>query len=120
MAGDTRTRQIHKAADAALWALQVAGTALFFFAGIPKLTGDDQMVQAFDMIGLGQWFRYATGLIEMVSAVLLLVPATAGIGATLTVLFVISGSPAIPIAVLIAMAIVAWDRRDNTLRLIGR
>jgi uncharacterized membrane protein YphA (DoxX/SURF4 family) len=47
MTGDARTRPIHKAANAALWVLQIAGAALFFFAGIPKLTGDEQMVQAF-------------------------------------------------------------------------
>lgn len=83
----------------------------------------------FETIGLGQWFRYATGLIEIVSAILLLTPGLAGlgaiilvptmIGAILTHLFIIGGSPAIPAGLLIAMAIVAWGRWKETRRLIG-
>jgi hypothetical protein len=34
----------------------------------------------FDKIGLGQWFRYVTGSLEVVGALLLLVPRTSAIG----------------------------------------
>ena len=39
------------------------------------------MVALFDAIGVGQCFRYATGLIEVVSAVALLAPPLAPLGA---------------------------------------
>jgi uncharacterized membrane protein YphA (DoxX/SURF4 family) len=57
--------------NAALWILQLLGAAMFFTAGYPKLLGDPQAVEGFETIGLGQWFRYLTGLIEVVSAILL-------------------------------------------------
>ena len=129
MPGSSAPR-INRGIDVGLWILQIAGAAMFFMAGIPKLIGDDQMAQVFETIGLGQWFRYATGLIEIVSAILLLTPGLAGlgaiilvptmIGAILTHLFIIGGSPAIPAGLLIAMAIVAWGRWKETLRLIRR
>ncbi len=129
MTGSSAPR-INRGIDVGLWILQIAGAAMFFMAGIPKLIGDEQMAQVFETIGLGQWFRYATGLIEIVSAILLLTPGLAGlgaiilvptmIGAILTHLFIIGGSPAIPAGLLIAMAIVAWGRRKETRRLIGR
>jgi hypothetical protein len=64
-----------------LWTLQILSAAMFLFAGSLKLTGAPEMVQTFGAIGLGQWFRYVTGGIEVVSAVLLLIPATAAYGA---------------------------------------
>ena len=41
------------------------------------------MVETFDAIGLGQWFRYLTGLIEVGGAVLLWVPRRQAWGAAL-------------------------------------
>ena len=49
-------------------------TLAFLAAGIAKLAGVQMMVDEFGMLGLGQWFRYATGVIEIGSAVLLWVP----------------------------------------------
>jgi uncharacterized membrane protein YphA (DoxX/SURF4 family) len=122
--------RIGKGKNAALWLLQVLGAAIFFMSGWMKLSGNEQMVQMFNLIGVGQWIRYATGLIEFGSAILLLLPAFSGIGALLLVpimigailthLFVIGGSPALPIGLLVAMAVVAWGRKERTLRLIGR
>lgn len=48
--------------------------ALFLFGAFMKLTSQDMMVAEFDRVGLGQWFRYVTGLIELVGAIGLLVP----------------------------------------------
>jgi hypothetical protein len=83
------------------------------------------MVQVFDAVGLGQWFRYLTGAIEVAGAVLLLIPVTsffAGLlltatmtGAVVTHLFVIGGNPA-PALVLLAMsAFVAWRQKPAAL-----
>jgi uncharacterized membrane protein YphA (DoxX/SURF4 family) len=103
------------------WTLQVLIAAMFLFAGSLKLTGAPLMVQEFGMIGLGQWFRYLTGSIEVVSAVLLFVPglalygalaaAVTMTGAVIAHVAVLGGSP-VPAAVLFAAAVsVAWIRR---------
>jgi putative oxidoreductase len=60
--------------------VQVLGAVLFFIAGFAKLSGDEQMIQTFAAIGMGQWHRYVTGLFEFASAILLLIPALSGIG----------------------------------------
>ena len=110
--------------------IQVFGAVLFFLAGFAKLSGDEQMVQKFAAIGIGQWLRYVTGLIDVASAILLLIPVLSGIGALLvapimigvivTHIVIIGGSPALPIGLLIIASIVAWGRRETTLRLIWR
>jgi uncharacterized membrane protein YphA (DoxX/SURF4 family) len=106
---------------ALLWTAQIAAAALFLFTGGSKLAGDPTMVQTFDAIGAGQWFRYLTGAIEAGSAVLLLVPSLAVygaaalavtmIGAIVTHLFIIGGSPAPAIVLLAITATIAWVRR---------
>jgi putative oxidoreductase len=103
-----------------VWALQVVSAALFLFSGTLKLTGAPMMVQMFGAIGVGQWFRYFTGGLEVISAVLLLVPSLARfgalalaitmVGAILTHLFIIGGSPAVPVALLAATTTIAWVR----------
>src|SRR6266446_496760 len=58
----------------ALWLTQVALALMFLMAGGSKLAGVPPMVSLFDAIGLGQWFRYVTGVIEVTSGIALLVP----------------------------------------------
>jgi putative oxidoreductase len=116
--------------NAGLWFLQAASAAIFVMAGVPKLTGAESMVHAFAAVGLGQWFRYFTGVLEIVGAVALLVPAFAGVGAlwltavmvgaVIAHLAVLGGNPAVPVALLVAMAIVAWGRWERTARLFTR
>jgi uncharacterized membrane protein YphA (DoxX/SURF4 family) len=110
-----------------MWALQILAGAAFFAAGTGKLLGAEQMVQLYDNIGIGQWFRYVTGLIEVGGAILLLVPRLAVygalllicvmIGAIITHLFIVGGS-AVPALVLLAiLAAVVWLRRHEIPRL---
>jgi len=105
------------------WTLQVLIVAMFLFAGSLKLTGAPLMVQEFELLGLGQWFRYFTGSIEVVSAVLLLVPglalygalaaAVTMTGAVIAHAVVLPGSP-VPAAVLFVAAVsVVWIRRSG-------
>jgi putative oxidoreductase len=106
---------------AVVWTLQVAVAAMFLMAGTSKLAGVPMMVQMFDAIGIGQWFRYLTGTIEVLSAILLLVPQLARYGALAAVatmvgavfvhLAVVGGSPLVPILLLAAAVSVAWIRR---------
>ena len=116
----TQTSLKRRALTAVIWTLQMASAALFLFSGTLKLSGAPMMVQMFGAIGLGQWFRYFTGGLEVISAVLLLVPSLARfgalalavtmVGAILTHLFIIGGNPAVPIALLAATTTVAWVR----------
>jgi putative oxidoreductase len=69
----------------ALWLTQIALAAMFVFAGGLKLTGAPDMLGLFDAVGIGQWFRYVTGSIEVISAVALLVPSWAAFGALLLI-----------------------------------
>jgi putative oxidoreductase len=103
------------------WTLQALIAAMFLFAGSSKLSGAPPMVQTFGLLGLGQWFRYSTGTIEIVSAVLLFIPglalygalaaAVTMTGAVIAHVAVLGGSP-VPAAVLFAAAVsVIYIRR---------
>ena len=98
---------------------------MFLLAGGSKLLGAAAMVGLFDAIGIGQWFRYLTGSIEVGSAVALLVPSLAAFGAVALVptmigaiamhLFIVGGSPAMPVILLLGAAGVTWARRHQLL-----
>ena len=105
-----------------VWVLQVATGLAFLAAGTSKLAGAQQMVEMFDKIGAGQWFRYLTGLLEVTGAISLFVPRFAFYGAALLVavmagavfthLTVLGGSP-VPAATLLVMsAIIAYLRKN--------
>lgn len=105
----------------ALWAVKAVLTAIFAAAGGAKLAGAQPMVEAFGTIGLGQWFRYLTGAIELAGAAALLLPALAGFaalllaatmaGAALTHLTVLPGSPLPALALLALCLLVAGAYR---------
>ena len=69
-----------------LWALRIVVAGLFLFAGFMKLTGQPMMVQEFETVGLGQWFRYATGVLEVIGAIMVLVPTVSALGGCLLLL----------------------------------
>ena len=100
------------------WVLQALVAAAFLGAGIPKLMGAAPMVQLFDTIGIGQWFRYVTGG----SALLLLIPPAAFgaillactmIGAILAHVFVLHSNPGSPAVLLILVGAIVWLRRGQ-------
>lgn len=66
-----------------LWVLRALVAALFLLAGFMKLSGQPMMVEEFGVIGLGQWFRYLTGAVEVIGAIAVLVPAVSALGAAL-------------------------------------
>ena len=116
--------------SAGLWVVRGLLALVFLAAGGVKLYGLPMMVQEFDHIGLGQWFRYFTGGLEVLGALLILTPSLAGlgalllicimIGATVTHLFVIGGS-AVPALVLLALsAIVVYAKRIQIALLLKR
>jgi putative oxidoreductase len=117
------TLQRGRASLIALWITQVALALMFLMAGGSKLAGVPAMVTLFGALGLGQWFRYVTGVIEVTSGILLLVPSAAIYGALLLIptmlgaivvnLFVVPASPVAPLLLLLAAAAVAWARRHQ-------
>jgi putative oxidoreductase len=119
-----------KALNIGLWVVQVLLAAMFFMAGGNKLGGNPQMVGMFEAIGIGQWFRYLTGSLEVIGALLLLIPTFSGVGgllltgvmggALLTHLFIIGGNPTMAIVLFVGALFVAYGRGDRTLKLIGR
>ena len=46
-----------------VWAVRLFLALAFGAAGAAKLAGVPQMVQIFDHIGIGQWFRCVTGIV---------------------------------------------------------
>ena len=138
IANDTATRAVTqtgtnlqrgRASLVALWLTQVALAAVFLMAGGSKLAGVPAMVSLFDAVGLGQWFRYVTGVIEVTSGIALLVPSAAlfgamlliptMLGATVANLF-LGQSPAPPLVLLLVAAAVAWTRRNQLQGLFSR
>jgi uncharacterized membrane protein YphA (DoxX/SURF4 family) len=100
------TVQRGRASLIALWLTQVVLALMFLMAGGSKLAGTPDMVRLFDAVGLGQWLRYVTGTIEVTSGIALLVPSAAPfgallliptmLGASLTNVFIVHTSPAMP------------------------
>lgn len=59
---------------------------MFIGTGLEKFpSGPGYWVQVFDTIGLGQWFRYFTGVVETLGGVLFLIPRATTVGAFLLV-----------------------------------
>jgi putative oxidoreductase len=68
-----------------IWALRIILGLLFLFTAFAKLSGQPMMVAEFDTVGLGQWFRYLTGALELVAAIAVLIPTVSAFGALLMV-----------------------------------
>lgn len=110
----------------AVWALRIVVAAAFLGAGGTKIYGAPLLVEQFELIGLGDWFRYVTGALEMTGAVLVLSPGFAAFGGVLlsgimagaifTHLAVIGGSPLPAIVLLALSAVVAYAHREQLQR----
>ena len=106
------------------WALRSAVAAAFIVFGIDKFRGA-QWVTLFQQIGIGQWFRYCTGVVEIVGGVLVLIPwtVTAGLAllactmasAALILAFVIGhpGDMVIPLVFCLCLTLFGLNRRGN-------
>lgn len=111
----SRTRARAVSVARALPALAVG--LLFVFIGYGKFSNRGVWVQIFEQIGLGQWFRIFTGVVQVTGGVLMIPQRTRTAGAVLlgcTMLgaaivdIVIMGSPiaVVPLLLLIVIAAV--------------
>jgi uncharacterized membrane protein YphA (DoxX/SURF4 family) len=64
------------------WGPRIGLALLFIAIGRDKFS-NPMWVRVFDQIGLGQWFRYATGVLQVGGSLLLFVPRVAWIGAAI-------------------------------------
>ncbi len=102
------------------WVLCVLLAILFVAVGSMKLLGRPIMVQEFNQVGLGQWFRYFTGILEVIGGVGLLVPklsqwaalllALVMIGAIIAHLTVLHSPPMLAIILLVLAGLIGWLR----------
>ncbi len=128
--GAASARNRGRAANVALWALRALLAVVFAMAGLAKVFGDPAMVEMFATVGVGQWFRYVVGALEILGAVGVLIPRLSGpaalglvclmAGAALTNLFVLGASPLLPLGLLVAGAVVARGGWPQTAAPAGR
>lgn len=118
-----------RALNIALWVGQILLALMFVMAGASKVFGDQAMVEMFATIGVGQWFRYVVGALELAGAVGVLIPRLSGlaalglvclmVGAAITNVFILGASPLIPIVLTVMGALVVWGRWSRTRSLLG-
>ena len=118
-----------RALNIALWTLQVLVALVLLAAGSGKLVGSAAMVALFDAIGIGQWFRYVTGSLEVLGALLLIVPGKTAFGAVLLAsvmagavmahLTVLHTAATVPLVLFALTALIAWGRRTQLAGLLG-
>ena len=104
-----------------LWILSGLVALVFLGAGGAKLAGVAALVEEFDKVGLGQWFRYFTGVLEVAAGIGLLISryafyaavllATVMVGAVIAHVTVLGGSPAAALVLLVLTGIIAYLRK---------
>ena len=104
-----------------LWILSGLVALVFIAAGGAKLAGVPVMVEMFDKVGLGRWFRYFTGLLEVTAGIGLLIPryvlhaavllVLVMVGAIVAHLIVLGSSPAAPVVLLVLTGTIATCQR---------
>jgi len=112
-------RRRSKALNITFELLQFLAAAAFLIPGATKHAGPINLAN-FEEIGLGQWFRYFIGGLEMIGAILIMAPRTAALAATVltaimiaaigTHLFIVGRPPISAIVLLVLTAAIAWYR----------
>jgi hypothetical protein len=106
----------------------------FAWISYTKLSGTHNTIQYFSAIGWGQWFRYATGAVDLAGVVLLFVPRWTWLGcaflfcsvgtATLISVTLLRGNPiwggsemlVIPLVMTGLCALLGWLTRPESVR----
>jgi putative oxidoreductase len=65
------------------WAARIIGALIMLQTLYFKFSGAEESIYIFTTVGIEPFGRYATGVLELVAAILLLVPATSWLGAAL-------------------------------------
>jgi putative oxidoreductase len=106
------------------WMIRGSLALIFVMIGADKFPSGagTPWVKMFDQIGLGQWFRYFTGVVELLGGALLLIPRTLFVGlallecamggAALVWIFVLHQpfNSVIPGGILVGLGLFGWSR----------
>jgi uncharacterized membrane protein YphA (DoxX/SURF4 family) len=119
---DVKTARRQRVRKILGWVLAILLGLEFLAAGALKLSGNPAMVDMFNVVGLGQWFRYFTGVLEIIGGVGILIPrlsrpaalllAVIMLGAVIAQLTRIHQGAWIPAVMLFLALVVARVRRD--------
>lgn len=76
------------------WVLRGGVALAFVLFGVDKFSSgpDAPWVKFFDQVGVGQWFRYFTGMVEIAGAVLVLIPRSAHLGLAILAVTMLTAS----------------------------
>jgi uncharacterized membrane protein YphA (DoxX/SURF4 family) len=123
---DVKTARRQRVRKVLGWVLAILLGLEFLAAGALKLSGNPAMVDMFNVVGLGQWFRYFTGVLEIIGGVGILIPrfsrpaalllAVIMLGAVIAQLTRIHQGAGIPAVMLLLALVVARIRRDMASR----
>jgi len=107
------------------WLPRIAVALVFVSVGSSKFQ-DPMWVRLFGQIGLGQWFRYLTGVMQIAGGILALIPRTALVGVALAACTMLGASiawltvlhapwnapiPGVMFMLLIAIGVAEYQRR---------
>ncbi|HWH25363.1 MAG TPA: DoxX family protein [Pseudolysinimonas sp.] len=107
------------------WIFQVLGGLMFISIGIGRVSGTGDSVDTFEQVGVGQWFRFLVGSLEILGGMGLLIPLFAGlaavcltalmVGAMAIDLFVIDGGSILAPVMFAAVAVVVAVLRHRSI-----
>ena len=112
-----------------LWAVKILLGLAFLASSMAKFLSVEMLVYEFGLIGLGQWFRYVTGIVELAGAILIFVPRLQAIGGlvlggtmvgALIAHVTVLGPPFWPAVLLGALALLVVIAHRRDIPLIGR
>ena len=103
-----------------VWTLQIVVGLYFIGIAGANFIGIPPMVEQFEKIGIGQWFRYVTATCQLIGGVALLTPKYSGygalwlacimVGAIIVRVAILGSNPAVAIILLLISGLVAWRR----------
>jgi hypothetical protein len=88
---EERIMELSKKQNILSWILQMIVAVILLQTLFFKFSGAAESVYIFSTLGAEPWGRYASGVVELIASILLLVPRTAALGALLS-LGTISGA----------------------------
>ncbi|HXI21568.1 MAG TPA: DoxX family protein [Gemmatimonadales bacterium] len=131
MIATTQAAELPRTAAVISWIAQVVAAVILLQTLFFKFTGAPESIYIFTRLGMEPWGRYGTGTMELIASIMLLIPATAGIGAVLA-LGIISGAIffhltrlgivvqndggllfGLAVTVFLCSAVVVWLRREQ-------
>ena len=75
---------LNKTTSIASWILQIIVAVILFQTLFFKFTGAQESVYIFTKLGAEPWGRISSGIVELITVILLLIPSTVTIGAILS------------------------------------